>query len=191
MKELLSMIERLSAIADAMVAGTTKFVATVPIYTKQQFQTEVRRSLNSSRDTYMDALKVNMSNNVLVVELDSKNWLANAVESGIGPFDMKETMLKSPKAKTSKKGTKYMVIPIGKDKNSAGGSTEKGQEFQKKINDVLGNKPNYGISKYKQLMTGKVVESQKIINNDPQLQGFYRTRQFENRESSKKDRHGN
>jgi hypothetical protein len=184
------MVERLSAVADAMVAGVEKFVASVPVYTRQQFATEARRSLNSSRDNYMSALSVKMNSHVLVVELDRSNWLANAVESGIGPFDMKEGILKGKNAKVSKKGYRYASIPIGKDKNSSGGSTEKGQDFQKKINEVLSNKPNYGISKYKQLMTGPVIESQKIMNNDPQLQGFYRTRQFDNREAatSKKSR---
>jgi hypothetical protein len=39
-------------------------------------------------------------------------WLANAIEEGIGAFDMKEKMLQSKKAKTGKLGQKYITIPF-------------------------------------------------------------------------------
>ncbi len=39
-------------------------------------------------------------------------WLPNAVENGLPSFDMKPGFLASPKAKVSKKGKKYLRIPL-------------------------------------------------------------------------------
>lgn len=41
-----------------------------------------------------------------------RGWLPNAVESGLSEFDMKETLLNGPNAKTTKKGTKFNTVPF-------------------------------------------------------------------------------
>lgn len=178
MKELLKIVEQMNNYAEALNRGVDKFIRAVPIYTKQQLKAETNKRLNSTADHFLDHAKVKMSNYILIVELDQDDWLTMALESGIGAFDMKAKMLASAKSKVSKKGYRYRVIPLGKQKGADGGSTEKGQEFQKKINEVL-DKPKFGIKKLKTLMTGAIQESQQILTDDPMVKGLYRTRKFE------------
>ena len=42
----------------------------------------------------------------------TKDPLVQMIEEGAGSFDMKDNFLKSPKAKTSKSGGKYLIIPF-------------------------------------------------------------------------------
>jgi hypothetical protein len=177
MDEILKTLQTVQAYLEAMSNGMNKFMAMAPHMVKQHIDLEARRKLNSTADHYKAAVTTKMVDSVLVVELDKDDWLANAVETGVGAFDMKQGLLRSNKAKVSKAGYRYMSIPIGHSKNGKPG-TQKGQEFQKKINEVL-MKPKVGISKLKTMMNGKVIESQKILTDDPQLQGFYRSRLFD------------
>ena len=177
MQEIVKEIEYLTAYVQAVQSGLDKFQSMLPLLVKQEIKSQAKRKLNATFDQYMDSVKIKYSNFLLVVELDREDWLSNAVESGTGSFDLKNMLQTSKKTKTSKLGYKYMRIPMGKQKNGKPG-TDKGKEFQDKINQVL-MKPKYGISKLKNLMSGQVVESQKILSDDPSLQGFYRTRVFE------------
>lgn len=180
MKELLAQIEYMRNIANAISTGVEKFVRSVPLYTKQQLKAETRKRLNTTADHFTAHTKVKLTDYVLIVQLDRDDWLTNALESGVGAFDMKK-MLKSNRAKTSKAGFRYMSIPIGKSKDATPG-TEKGREFQKKINEVLAA-PKFGMRKLSTLMNGTVVESQQILTSDPMIKGLYRTRQFESAEA--------
>lgn len=181
MQDLLRVIEYLKNYGKALEDGIQKFADSLPVFTKQQIRRKARTRLNSTFDEYMSATSVKMRNYVLLVEIDKDSWIANAVESGIGQFDMKPGFFNSPKAKTSKKGYRYMHIPIGVEKGGKGSSTESGQEFQKKINEVL-MKPKYGIKKLKLLMNGAVQETQEVLTPDPLLKGLYRSRQYESSE---------
>lgn len=96
------MIKEIAAYVGAVEIGAQKFLASVPLLTKQHITTLAKNKLQSSRETYLNALKVNMTNFVLVFELDEDDWLANAVENGAPGWDMKQTHLKGPKVKTSK-----------------------------------------------------------------------------------------
>lgn len=183
MNEFIDMIKDIAAYVGAVETGVQKFLSSVPLITKQHISTLARNKLQSSRETYLNALKVDMTNYVLVFELDEDDWLANAVEDGAPGWDMKKTHLKGPKVKTSKKGFKYRVIPMEKTKGYKPG-TEKGEAYQEKIEQALKNLPTLGVGakKLQVLMGGKVRESQKINSLDPMLGGFYRTREFASKE---------
>lgn len=176
-KAMQQIVEYCAAFADALETGVDKFTRAVPVYTQQQLKVEARKRLNSTAQHYIDHTKVSMKDYVLVVTLDKDDWLTKALENGTGAFSMKDMLARSPKAKISKDGFRYMSIPMGKTKDAKSG-TEKGQEFQKRINDAL-QQPKYGIRKLKTLMTGQVVETQQVLTTDPMLRGFYRTRMFE------------
>lgn len=177
MDELLKTLIAMQAHIEAVQSGLAKFLEMAPIMVNQHIALEAKRKLHGTADHYKSHVSVKMTDAVLVVELDKDDWLTNALETGVGAFDLKAMLKTSPKAKISKKGFRYMSIPIGHDKNGKPG-TEKGQDFQKKINDVLAS-PKVGMTKLKTMLNGKVIESQKIQNDDPQLQGFYRTRMFD------------
>jgi hypothetical protein len=162
--------------------GIDKFAGMLPILTEQHIRKLANERLNTTKDVFLDAVKTTMEDYILVVELDADDWLANAVESGADPFNMKETHLKSSKARLSKpkKGGisyRYMRIPIGKQKDDKGGSTDKSQNLQKKINEVM-QKPNLGIKRLKVMMDGSVYESQKVLTSDPDLGGLYQVRKY-------------
>lgn len=180
MNNLLSLAEFLKNYANAIDIGFNKFVQSSPVFVKQHIEKLAKRKLSSTRDAYIEAVKSKLSKNVLVVELDRESWIANAVESGISDFDMKAGHLKSPKAKMSKKGYRYMVIPIGKDP-SISPKTEKGQEFQQKVKQALAQK-KFGIKKLKADVNGGVFETQEVLS-DVGLDGFYRYRKFESIDS--------
>jgi len=74
---------------------------------------EAAQSLMKSRDQYRNALQVDSRGRFTgVVYLNPAVWIANAIELGAEPFDMKPGMLSSPKAKTGADGSKYMSIPF-------------------------------------------------------------------------------
>lgn len=176
--ELLDSMELIGNYVDGLQAGITKFIDVIPILMQQHIGQLAKSKLNTSFDNYMSAVTSKVEGNVLVVELDKDNWLANAVESGVGGFDIKAGLLNSPKAKIGKNGKKFIIVPIGKQKNGKGGGTEKSQDYQRRINEVL-LKPKVGLSKLKTRLDGGVYETQQIINDDPLLQGFYRSRVFD------------
>lgn len=182
MSDLFSEIDKARKFADALEQGLHKFIGAVPALINQQIRALAQKNLNTTFDAYMDAISVRMEQYVLVVSLDPDNWLANAVESGVGEFDMKEGLLKSPKAKMSAKGHRYMHVPMSKSKNASPG-TEKGQQMQQKILDALNTK-RFGASKIRPVGAGRpeVTEIQEV-NPGGDLGGLYRIRQFESAQS--------
>lgn len=72
------------------------------------------QELKTTRRRYIQNIKVVDSGKMEgTVLLDySKDRLIKMIEEGSPPFDMKPDMLNSPKAKTSKKGTRYITIPF-------------------------------------------------------------------------------
>ena len=182
MKDLLLIIEYLKNYVDAIGKGIDKFAEALPILTKQHMTTLANRRLDSTKEEYLSNIKIKMNDYILVVELNTDSWLANAVETGVGQFDMKEGLLNSPKARVGKSGARYIRIPIGKDPNKKNeGGSEKSKEFQQRIVDVL-MKPKFGSKKIKMNPDGSLFESQKVLAADPMVAGLYRTRQFEQAE---------
>lgn len=173
-------VQYLQELSDALTRATSQFIGAVPVLTKQHMERLATQKLNSTRQDYIDALKVKLDGTILVVELDPENWLANAVETGIDGYDMKATHLKSPKARLSKKGFRYMRIPMSKSKEGKGGPSPQGQALQTRIREVLMNKPAFGLMRTKTLMDGRVIEQQKLNTaQDPLLKGFYRMRSYD------------
>lgn len=194
MDSLQKMISYLENYVSAIEIGVTKFASSLPVLTQDQIRKEAKNKLNTTRDHFLDKVKVKMDDTVLIVELDRDDWLANAVESGVESFDMKPGLLNSPKAKISKKGFRYIRIPIGKKqgpiKNEPPtGPLSKSQEYQRRINEVLSNKPQYDVKKYKTRPDGKVYETQKVMTGDPWLQGFYRTRIYKDAQQLHDNKH--
>jgi hypothetical protein len=71
---------------------------------------QVQSKLHSTREKYLDALSIQqVSDDVWVINLDAK---AMWIEEGMGPHSMVDDLLKSPKAKTAKDGSKYMSVPF-------------------------------------------------------------------------------
>lgn len=180
MKELLNTIEYLQNYGKAIEEGVNKFVESVPIYTKQHINRLAKRNLDSTAEHYMNNVTVKMSDYLLIVELNKEDWLVNAVESGVSGFNLKETILSSPKAKMSSKGFRYMSIPMGQKRGRKRG-TEEGKQFQAKIDQIL-LKPKFGLMKMNITSNGKIVQSQQVITADPTMKGLYRTRMFDTAE---------
>lgn len=184
MDSLRKIIEYMENYVDAIQSGVEKFSDMLPLLVNSQIQKEANKKLDTTKSNYLNSLNIKVENSVLIVEIDKDNWLANAVESGISPFNMKDGHLKSPKAKIGKSGYRYMRIPIGKKESPVKDHlSEISQEYQRRINEVLSNKPKFSLSKTTVKPTGQVYESQKLMTTDPMLQGFYRTRVHESVEA--------
>lgn len=85
-----------------------------------RFMEEVVKNINSLSkqelsknlaDKFVGAIKVNTLKTRINLTLDS--GLANMIEEGHGPYDMKPFFAKSSKVKYSKNGGWYLVIPMG------------------------------------------------------------------------------
>jgi hypothetical protein len=179
MHDLEALVNYANAFAEALQTGFDKFVASYPLILKQQLKVIASRKLNTTKDTYINSIQSKMASEyVLVIELDPKQWLPNVIEKGVEPFDMKEGHLKSPKAKISKEGFKYLVIPMGKDKSGGSASDNpKSQDLRERIRSAL-VKPKFGGKKMKLNMDGSVQTTEAVLTNDPAVKGLYRVRQF-------------
>lgn len=69
------------------------------------------RGLHSSRKAYLSNLQIGQITPLKkFIQLTGK--LPNMIEDGVGAYDMKPAMLNSTKAKISKKGVRYIIIPF-------------------------------------------------------------------------------
>ena len=76
--------------------------------------------LNSTKEAYLDGVYLKRDGDASYsVGINKDNFLANAIEGGVSPYDMKVNLLSSPKAKTGKNGSKYIDIPITTKFNSS------------------------------------------------------------------------
>jgi len=79
----------------------------------QQLEQTVLRSLHSSRVIYANAIRVIDTGRLMGrVMVDYTNPLVKALEEGQSSYDMKPSMLNSPKAKEGKGGKKYISVPF-------------------------------------------------------------------------------
>lgn len=82
--------------------------------------------LHSRRQMYIDSLTIKpISDTTWIVNLDAK---ARWIEDGMEPHNMLDSLLKSPKAKTAKDGSKYMVIPFSHGPGKGPTSTTQAQQ---------------------------------------------------------------
>lgn len=182
MKEILDSLNFIRDYIGALSTGIEKFAEVLPIYIKQEFETKSKQKLNSTQSVFMNALRMETVENVMIIELDPNEWLANAVEKGASPFDMREGLLKSPKAKFSRKGFRYMLIPINGNPKATPPPSEKGQEIQAKILEVL-SRNKFGKPKTWLMMGGQLRETQKALTDDPDMKGFVRSRMHKSPEA--------
>lgn len=74
---------------------------------------EADKALHQTKKIYKDAIQVSDTGKFeSTVMLNYSNPLVKMIEEGCAPFDMKIKMLESVKVKTTKKGTKYLTIPM-------------------------------------------------------------------------------
>lgn len=178
MKELKDAIKVVQAYGIAVKQAVEKTIDFLPLVTRQHIASEAKKKLDSSYAQYMDSITSEIKGDVLIVEMDSENWLANAVESGGDPFDMKNQLNTRKNVKVGKSGYRYAVVPMGKDPHSKGGGTEKSQMYQKAIQTAL-KKPSFSPSTFRMMNSGKIAEVQQVYSADPLLRGFYRTRIYD------------
>lgn len=75
---------------------------------------EVNQKLHSTRDKYQKALKIDeVDDETFLITLDrSAMW----IEEGLGEHEMIDDLLKSPKTKTAKDGSRYLAVPFQHNK---------------------------------------------------------------------------
>jgi hypothetical protein len=101
------------------------------------WQTEAMNGLKSTRKQYLDGLNIGeVSSTHKYIQLTE--MLPNMLESGFGAFDIKPGELKSPNAKTTKKGIKFITIPFRwGTSGSIGESDVFANVMPKEINDIV------------------------------------------------------
>lgn len=179
---LLEAFEYLEKYTEAVILGTQKFVSFLPIMVHQQIENLAGQRLNSTRDRFLQAIQQEEKDNLLIITVDPEDWVAVAVEAGASPFDMKAKHLNSPKAKVSKEGFRYMVIPMGKKKNAHPGNNQKGMFWQDIINKEL-TKPKFKPAKMSLGIDGNLRVMEEVINKSQLARGLYRTRTFKDSQS--------
>jgi hypothetical protein len=178
MANLGDIVEYFENYVNALEQAVERAISSAPMLIRQEFAAQARKHLKTSIEEYMASLDIKLSDNVLIVELDKSSWLANAVESGTNEFDMKNMLANSPKAKISKKGYRYMSIPLPmyKDKGPISG-TNKAQLLQEKIRAALKD-PAFSAPKISQGRDGSVMAVERLLTSDPALKGMIRTSSF-------------
>lgn len=187
MEELKNAIKVLQAYGKAMENALERTIEYLPTITKGKITDQAFKKLHSTKFEYISAVDVELKGDTLVVEIDPDNWIANAVESGADPFNMKETHLNGPKTRISRQGFRYKIIPIGKDPNHPGPGTEKGKMYQEAVKKAL-EKPVLGRAFIKHLPGGKIAEMQEVLSGNPMLSGFYKTRVHDSAEDMSKNK---
>lgn len=95
---------------EEMVARMPETVADMIREARAFWEAEAGRRLDSSRDEYQRAIRIRQVGGAWVLDLDSE--VANMLETGVDPFDMKPGMLNGPKAKVGPTGRRYNRIPV-------------------------------------------------------------------------------
>lgn len=175
---LLDLIDSVALYTKAIQTGNSNFLNFLPIMFKEQAGIIAQQKLNHTAANFKNAILVDIQDELLVVTIDPKNWLANAVESGKDGWPMVNTHLSGPKVKISKRGYKYKVIPMRVWATSPNAKTDKGLELFDKVKRLL-KKPKFGAQKQTVLNTGAVKVSQEVQTDDPSLKGMFRVREYE------------
>jgi len=100
-------------------------VSSIAAQFADKLQQQAQQQLHSTRNRYLRAIQTfseGPGKASVVLSLNDK--LVRMIEEGKGPFDMKIGMLASPKAKTTKDGTRYLTIPFRWSTPGAVGESE-------------------------------------------------------------------
>lgn len=100
---------RLSGAAAATFAGS--ILNELGVRFVDQLKVNAGRELRQTRQEYQRAIYMERPDEQTLI-IGLAGWLANAIEQGIGPFDMKEGFKRSDKVQFSKSGMWYMTIPF-------------------------------------------------------------------------------
>jgi len=92
-----------------------------------------RQELNSTKNIYINSISRTDD------EISLEGYLANAIEEGSAPFDMKEGFRNSPKVKINKQGGWYLTIPFRINTPNAPQGTRMPREIYQAIKN--GRKP--------------------------------------------------
>lgn len=76
----------------------------------QAWRKEAARNLGSTRQQYVDSV-IEVDSGKMSATIELVGSLANMIEEGAEPFDQKQALLSSPKAKTGENG-KYITVPF-------------------------------------------------------------------------------
>lgn len=147
--------EEIAELTDTVVKSVTdRYVENV--------KDDARLQLNKTRKAYIDGLTVNkISSGKYAVEL--VGWLPNAVEFGVGAFDMKEGFSRSKKRKTKANGGWYLTINMRHaNPNAVASSTVFSSVMPREIHDIA-----KGLSKRQSLKRADLPEQyQKLDKRD-------------------------
>lgn len=77
----------------------------------RNWEQEVRRNLSSMRNRYIQNIVV-IDEGKMKGAVVLTGQLSNMIEDGSPPYDLKEGLLNSPKAKSKKDGGKYITVPF-------------------------------------------------------------------------------
>lgn len=111
----------LNDIEDKVKSAARDAIKDIAAQSYSHIQEKVQNNLHSSRQKYLDELKIEQVNDdVWMISLGPK---AMWIEEGIQPNkEMIDDILKSPKAKRAKDGSKYLAVPF-KHNNAPTAST--------------------------------------------------------------------
>lgn len=179
------LLTEIITVLTALERGVNGLIMATPRLVQQEIDGYIEKTLDTTAEEMMNAVDTYWDEGVLVIEIDDDNWLANALETGVQGWDMKETHLNSPKAKYSKEGFKYLVIPMQKHPSSRGGGTEKSQMYHRMINEALEN-PSYSAPTVQIAMDGTAGTMERLNTTNTMLHGFYRVQRYRDAEQIKK-----
>ena len=180
-----SALNDLQKVLMGLKQGIATAIQSTPRLFQQELDAYVTQKLDLTADEFLNSVDVYWEGGAIVVEIDEDNWLANALETGVDGWDMKNTHLNSPKAKFSRSGFKYLTIPIEKFPSSRGGGTEKSQYYHKLVTNALDNNPKFSTPKFKIGLDGTIGSMEQLITNENDLGGFYRVRKFKEQGDTK------
>lgn len=111
--------------------------------TKDAWNNEAKAKLNTTYPDYAKAITAKVSlGSTPRAEVYLKGAWANKLESGFAPYDMKSSMARSRKAKTSIEDTWYLTIPFNYSTSSATGKT--GARLPRSVYNAARKLPSWG-----------------------------------------------
>jgi hypothetical protein len=174
--------DQVDTMLDNVVKGITARYA-------QTLEVTVQNSLHSTRQIFCNSIKVIDTGRLMgQVMIDYSNKLVEKLEEGSAPFDMKSSLLSSPKAKVSKNGTRYITVPfrqgvpgtIGDSTAFSGTMPEDVYAVAKKMQSKQSLSFNDLPKDYQQLKSREKIESgdtlfEKYVHKSPIYQGLTKT----------------
>ena len=121
----------LSEFKDKTIAAAKDALRDLSAQTHSHIVEQVQAKLHSTREKYLEALSFKqIDDDSWIINLDSKAlWIEEGIEAN---HEMIDDLLKSPKAKTGKDGSRYAVIPFEHKKNPTASTSS-----QKSLTDTI------------------------------------------------------